>query len=271
MNYYNEFDPKAAAWLRELIKRNLIPNGAVDERSITEVTASDLRGFLQCHFFAGIGGWSLALQLAGWPEDKPVWTGSCPCQPFSAAGRRKGVNDARHLWPVFANLIAQCRPDCVVGEQVPTAIKHGWLDGVYADMEAEGYAVGAIVLGACAVGAPHRRQRLYWVAENTLGDTNQSRSQGWRRNELSERSRECTTWTASTPAHCRDGRIRRIPVELAFQPLVARIPTRVVRCGYNGESFNPAEARVMRLRGYGNAIVPQVAAEFIKAYLDTKE
>jgi len=158
MNYYNEFDPKAAAWLRELIKRGLLPEGIVDERSIVAVRPADLEGYTQCHFFAGIGGWSLALQLAGWPTDRRVWTGSCPCQPFSSAGKHKGVNDERHLWPVFANLIAKCRPDVVFGEQVESAIGHGWLDGVHADMEAEGYAVGACVLGAHSVGAPHRRR-----------------------------------------------------------------------------------------------------------------
>jgi DNA (cytosine-5)-methyltransferase 1 len=86
MNYYNEFDPYAAQWLRNLIEAGHIPQGEVDSRSIKDVKASDLSGFVQCHFFAGLGGWSRALRLAGWPKDRPVWTGSCPCQPFSAAG-----------------------------------------------------------------------------------------------------------------------------------------------------------------------------------------
>jgi site-specific DNA-cytosine methylase len=165
MNYYNEYDAGAAAWLRELINQNLIPYGHVDTRSITEVKPDDLKGYTQCHFFAGIGGWSYALQLAGWPTDRPVWTGSCPCQPFSVAGKGKGVADERHLWPVFFELIRQCRPEHVFGEQVASAINHGWLDGVSADLEAEGYACGATVLGAHSVGAPHIRQRLYWVAD----------------------------------------------------------------------------------------------------------
>ena len=86
MNYYNEHDAKAAAWMRELIKEGLIADGDVDERSIVDVQPGDLAGYTQCHWFAGIGGWSLALRLAGWPDDRPVWTGSCPCQPFSSAG-----------------------------------------------------------------------------------------------------------------------------------------------------------------------------------------
>lgn len=164
MNYYNEFDHSAAEWLRELIADGSIPPGDVDERSITDVTATDLLGYTQCHFFAGIGGWSLALRLAGWPDNRPVWTGSCPCQCFSTAGKQRGFGDELDLWPVFADLIRQCRPECVFGEQVENAIRHGWLDRVYADMEREGYAVGAHVLGAHSVGAPHRRYRLYWGA-----------------------------------------------------------------------------------------------------------
>lgn len=67
--YYNEFDPFAAKWLRNLIDAGLIAPGIVDDRSITDVTPADLEGFKQCHFFAGIGGWSLALRLAGVPDD----------------------------------------------------------------------------------------------------------------------------------------------------------------------------------------------------------
>lgn len=85
--YYNEIDPFAASWLRELIKGGHIAPGEVDTRSIEDVIPTDLAGFSQCHFFAGIGVWSYALRRAGWPDSRPVWTGSCPCQPFSAAGK----------------------------------------------------------------------------------------------------------------------------------------------------------------------------------------
>ena len=88
--YYNENDPKAATWLRELIRNGYIANGDVDERSIEDILPNDLAGYTQCHFFAGIGGWSYALRLAGWPDDRAVWTGSCPCQPFSTAGKGGG-------------------------------------------------------------------------------------------------------------------------------------------------------------------------------------
>jgi hypothetical protein len=165
--YYNECDLKAAAWIRELIKSKLIPEGEVDERSIEDVKPEDVKDFIQAHWFCGIAGWPLALQLAGWPADRPVWTGSCPCQPFSSAGKGLAQKDERHLWPVFFDLIRQCRPEQVFGEQVASAIGHGWLDGVSADLEAEGYACGATVLGAHSVQSPHQRQRLYWVADST--------------------------------------------------------------------------------------------------------
>jgi DNA (cytosine-5)-methyltransferase 1 len=301
MNYYNEHDPKAAAWLRELINAGLIPTGDVDERSIVDLQPDELRGYTQCHFFAGIGGWSLALQLAGWPADKPVWTGSCPCQPFSAAGKGLGDKDERHLWPVFFNLIKECKPNAVFGEQVASAIGKGWLDGVSADLESEDYACGATVLGAHSVGAPHIRQRLYWVADSELcrrerikveqctgilktmdgkeesqfaisphsasfrrlADSESIRQQGQgivgeSGNSKENQNREVDRafdagWSDFTTVHCRDGKTRRIPTEPAFFPLAHGIP-----------------ARVVRLRGYGNAIVPQVASEFIKAFIDSQ-
>ena len=163
--YYNEIDPYAAAWLRELIRQGLIAEGDVDERSIVDVRPGDIRGYTQCHFFAGIGVWSYALRLAGWPDDRPVWTGSCPCQPFSAAGRGNGFADERHLWPYFHYFISQLRPSVVFGEQVASKDGLAWLDLVQADLEGTGYACGAVDLCAAGVGAPHIRQRLWFVAE----------------------------------------------------------------------------------------------------------
>lgn len=158
MTLYNDNDPKCAAWLRELIAQGHLPAGDVTETPIESLHDERLSASTTFHAFAGIGGWPLALQLAGWPADQPVWTGSCPCQPFSCAGARKGNADKRHLWPAWFALIRQCRPHTIFGEQVASAIGHGWLDGISADLEAEGYAVGAVVLGAHSVGAPHIRQ-----------------------------------------------------------------------------------------------------------------
>ncbi len=167
--YYNEIEPYAARWLRNLIAAKLIADGDVDERSIVDVKAGDLAGYAQCHFFAGIGGWSYALRLAGWPDDRAVWTGSCPCQPLSSAGQRKGHADERHLWPAFHALIAECRPATVFGEQVASKDGREWFAGVRADLEDLGYACGATDLCAASVGAPHIRQRLYWVADRAGG------------------------------------------------------------------------------------------------------
>ncbi len=174
--YYNEFDPSAAAWLRELIAGGQIAPGDVDERDIRDIRPDDLRDYNQCHFFAGIGGWSLALRMAGWPDDRPVWTGSCPCQPFSAAGKRAGVDDERHLWPAFFHLIAECAPPVVLGEQVASKDGLGWLDLVCADMEGAGYAIGSADMCVAGIGGPHIRQRLWFGAER-LADAASSRHQ----------------------------------------------------------------------------------------------
>ena len=294
--YYNEFDPKAAAWLRELIKEGLIPDGEVDERDIREIPPSDLRGFEQHHFFTGIAGWPLALRLAGWPEDRPVFTGSCPCQPFSNAGKRKGTKDERHLWPAFRWLIAQLRPPVVFGEQVESKDGCEWLSGVRLDLEAIGYRVGASDLPAASVGSPHIRQRLFWVANSGCGivrderqpvDGKAKEDQGEEdqrerlRDDAGDVCEPCgmvqpngSGWeprgtSAETAGHgssvesasrvgfwdgfdilpFQDGKFRRVEPE-SF-PLAHGI-----------------SGRVGLLRGYGNAIVPQVAAEFIGSFLE---
>lgn len=285
MNYYNDNDPKSVAWLRELIKQNVIPFGHVDERSIKDVTKSDLEGYIQCHFFAGIGGWSEALRLAEWSTDTPIWTGSCPCQPFSCAGKQKGKKDERHLWPEFYRLIRECKPNVIFGEQVERAIGMGWFDGIFADLEVEDYTCGAAVLGAHSVGAPQVRQRLYWVADsesskfqrnrpeqkgqqirptnssnfsgmgysNSTGCEKQYRGESIKKEQSAVKLRsDIGFWSKSIWIPCADGKARRI--EPSICPLADGIP-----------------GRVGLLRGYGNAIVPQVAAEFIKAYMEIKQ
>src|SRR5258708_4170665 len=169
--YYNDSEPFVCAWLRNLIAAGHLPAGDVDERPIQQIAPDDVRHYTQAHFFAGIGGWPYALQLAGW-GDRPVWTGSCPCQPFSAAGQQKSHADGRHLWPAWYDLIRERHPLTIFGEQVSSAAGLGWLDAVAMDLEAADYAVAASVLGAHSVGAPHQRQRLYFVGESTAG--------GWR-------------------------------------------------------------------------------------------
>lgn len=157
----------------------LIPEGDIDQRSIRDVTPGDLRGYTQCHFFAGLGGWSLALQLAQWPSDREVWTGSCPCQPFSVAGKQAGFNDERHLWPAFERLIAQCRPPVVFGEQVAGASK--WLNLVRGDLEALDYAVGCLPIEAASAGADHFRDRYFFVADGAQQQQHGRRDAGAQR------------------------------------------------------------------------------------------
>lgn len=265
--YYNEIDPYVSDWLRRLIAAGLIAPGEVDTRSIEDVHPDDLKRFTQCHFFAGIGGWSLALRLAGWPDDRAIWTGSCPCQPFSAAGKGLGVADERHLWPHFHHLIWQCRPAVVAGEQVASAAGRDWLATVRADLEALGYAVGAADLCSASVGAPHIRQRLYWVADSHVGSEGVVRGRDYRVGERrSGVSRGgpggCGTdvrpgsapgpadsfWADADWIFCRDGHWR--PVEPGSFPLAHGVP-----------------GHVELQRAYGNAITPQAAAEFIKAAL----
>ena len=248
MNYYNDNEPFVCAWLRALVDNGLIPPGEIDERSITEVQPQDLLGFTQCHFFAGIAGWSRALQLAGWPDDRPVWTGSCPCQPISCSGHQKADADERHLWPAFYRLIRECRPPTVFGEQVAGSLGREWLAGIRADLEGVGYACGAADLCAAGVGAPHRRQRIYWLADSAVqGLEERALEQNHSGEELTTTER-AGFWTDSNWRRCRDGKRRRIPIEPALFPLAARIP-----------------GRLGILRASGNAIVPQIAAAFVRA------
>lgn len=179
--YYNEIDPYAAQWLRNLITAGHIAPGIVDQRSIEDVRPSDLAGFAQCHFFAGIGVWSLALRRSRWEDDRPVWTGSCPCQPFSQAGQGAGFDDERHLWPAWHHLIEQCRPATILGEQVASKDIDPWIDLVQDDLEAVDYAFGAVPFPSAGIGAPHIRDRLYWVAYAQVGGRREERKDaGWR-------------------------------------------------------------------------------------------
>lgn len=339
--YYNEIDPYAAAWLRNLISAGHIPAGDVDERSIVDVVASDLHGYSQCHFFAGIGGWSLAARLAGWPDDRELWTGSCPCQPFSVAGKGAGADDERHLWPHMLRLLRARRPAVWMGEQVAAAVGKHWLDGVLADLEGIDYAGRAVVIPACAVNAPHRRDRLWIVAERGSAVDHGKRSgleglarhgdgaAGWAQQDRSTaeagccgamgdadcdgresrdiaaeaagygRSADAAGWSDSGDVAdrngvtgvqgsaidsgrdhgggsqsrsglgrsggsgwadadwilCHDGKARRVPgPESGIRLLAHGVP-----------------ARVGKLRAYGNAIVSQVAAEVIAAYMDIRQ
>lgn len=348
MNLYNEIDPHAAAILRSLIAADLIPPGVVDERDIRDLTPEYCSRFIQCHFFAGIGGWPLALAYAGWPADRPIWTGSCPCQPFSAAGKGDGFEDERHLWPDWHWLIDQCRPAIVTGEQVASKDGLGWLDLVQADMEGSAYAFGAADLCAAGItvqwqdsqagewlqrairdcgdpivagqlrdfadwaggnlgeGSPHMRQRLYFVG---VGDGFLARLEGHGRH--GDRGRQpgridahqdrpastasAIEWLGNClDIGCEQGRAGVAPQErddLAGNGTIDILAPSERSCPPNqhwrnadwllcrDEYWRPVEpesfplvdglpSRVAALRGYGNAIVPEVGAAFIKEVMD---
>lgn len=249
--YYNEHDAFAAAWLRELILDGQIMAGDVDERDIQDVHPSDVMGYTRCHWFAGIGGWDYALRLAGWPDDRPIWTGSCPCQPFSAAGARAGTADERHLWPAFFWLIGECRPGYVVGEQVASADALQWWDGVATDLESAAYACAAVDLPAASVGAFHKRSRLFWVADTASIRHDQGRA-GVSSDEpgaVAEPERLCV---AGVMADTRDdGRGRRGGPERVGAATGEWHPCRHEpdRCGPAGEWVDDAECP--RLEGHG--------------------
>ncbi|HHT4300035.1 TPA: DNA cytosine methyltransferase [Citrobacter werkmanii] len=299
--YYNEIDPHAAQHLRNLIDAGHIAPGVVDTRSIEDVTPNDLKGFRQCHFFAGIGGWSLALRRAGWPDDRPAWTASCPCQPFSAARKGLGFADERHLWPSAHWLIGQLRPVVVFGEQSSSKDAEDWIDLVQTDMESLGYAFGASAFPSAGVGAPHIRERTYWLAdtnreqyEERLSGCREGDRQedGWSAVELTGLCLSCGLahpcgegWKGGISggqdaareavngyAGCDSTDSRPGPVNGfwgAADWLSCRDGKwRPVRSG----SFplaNGVSARVGKLRTYGNAINVEAATAFITAYMAT--
>jgi len=290
--YYNENDQQTAAWLKELIKRKLIADGDVDDRSILEVSPHELTKYTQHHFFAGIGGWSYALRLAGWPDNRRALTGSPPCQPFSAAGKQLGIKDERHLAPKFLELVAALRHSVIFGEQVAIATsKDGWLDDLLDVLENQGYATGAAVLPAASVGSPHIRQRIYFAGVLRVGNSykpglerhSRDGNVNWQEEQAglapeaggsyrladsdtmhanvsrdasaatSQRTEPCdgspsNLWEAVEWASCGANQVR--PLQPGCQPLAHGIPSRVVR-----------------VRGYGNAIVPQLAAEVIRSVM----
>lgn len=256
--YYNEINPFAAQWLRNLIAAGHIAPGEVDTRSIEDVRADDLRGFTQCHFFAGIGVWSYALRRAGVPDSRNVWTASCPCQPFSEAGSGAGFNDERHLWPACHQLIALSRPAEVFGEQVASKDAEPWIDLVHTDMETLGYAFGAVPFPAAGVGAPEIRDRIYWVGyadaqglERHAGGGDDSPRREGSFGPVAPPGHVNGFWADAEWRDCTDGYKR--PIQPGVSPMA-----------YVAPNF------MGRVRAYGNAIVAEAACEFVSAYLECR-
>ncbi len=249
--------------------------------------------------FSGIGGFALAARWVGWETvgfceidpycqkvlrkhwpDVPIYedireldgrtvghvdiiTGGYPCQPFSVAGKRRGEADDRHLWPEFARLIQEIRPRWVVGENVAGHISMG-LDSVLSDLEGCGYSHETFVIPACAVGAPHRRYRV-WIIGYThdkgqstspvndealgmpkaVGDNRSKRIQGSGKEQVSRQLG--ISWG-------EDG--RKPPDQ--FKGWDLHTP-RICR------TRNGIPNGVDRTRGLGNAVVPQIPEVIFRA------
>lgn len=301
---YNEIDAHACAWLRSLCSAGHL-RGRVVEGDVRDLDPADVSKGCRFHAFAGIGTWEYALRLARWPDELPVWTGSCPCQPFSVAGRRRGTADERHLWPAWFRLIRECRPQIVLGEQVASPAGLAWFDAVSAELEGEGYAVGAADLCAAGVGAPHIRQRLFFAAyrpvlgrrerralrrwgllgaagagtPGLVGDAGSERFQG-RASERSDDGAQRTSaqragllrgfWADAEWLWCRDDKVR--PIEPGTFPLAHGHSGRVAVVRAREQAGATVQEthwynRSGALKCIGNAIVPQLAAVFAEAAL----
>lgn len=262
--------------------------------------------------FSGIGGFALGLRMAGgfdtvafceidlycqkvlgknFPgvpiyddvrdlnHDGPVdiITGGYPCQPYSLAGKRKGADDDRHLWPFMFSIIKKHRPTWVVGENVAGHINMG-LDQTLADLESAGYAARAFVIPAIAVDAPHRRDRVWVVADAQSGGRGQGDKNHGGVPEGTGAAQERRgfadggdaladpggpgreeQYTPALAARAEHGAGRFIEVRTKArwpaEPGVGRVAHGVPR-------------RVDRLKGLGNAVVPQIVEKIGRSIID---
>lgn len=272
--------------------------------------------------FSGIGGFELAAQWMGWnnifnceweefprqvlrhhfPESKQygdikefratayaggldILTGGFPCQPYSLAGQRKGKDDERHLWPEMLRIVRECAPRYVVGENVRGLV--GWNGGlvfeeVCADLESEGYEVQPFVLPACGVGAPHRRDRVWFVAHaNHKGGSNRHGQVQRTHGEVRQRdngAKSCYADVNFASNSVRRGERQNYRHRESGQPNEKSkdtnwkdFPTVPFVCG--GDDGLPEQLdgitllkwRRESIKAYGNAIVPQVAYQIFKA------
>ena len=197
-------------------------------------------------------------------------TGGFPCQPFSCAGKRWGKEDDRHLWPEMLRVISEARPTWVVGENV-AGIVNMELEQVCLDLEGEGYEVQPIIIPACAVNAPHRRDRVWIVANsrNGSGGTGRIQNPGENSGAMGQRA---SSIIDSTDSDAPDTEItelnrgrrtwsgRKGPTDNGWDTPWLEVALRTcVRGIHDG-----LPRRVDRLKALGNAIVPQVVYQIIK-------
>ena len=209
--------------------------------------------------------------------------GGFPCQPFSVAGKQRGKEDNRHLWPEMFRLVQECQPDWVIGENVAGFVEMALCD-VSADLEGAGYEVQPFIIPACAVDAPHRRDRVWIVAYRKGGGLGELRRtqggtgfadgihadvsdsisigrQGFRGNRKERVAELCKNVAAANRQHGNNGRFGTSQVGRK-QPEPAEIQGSIKRCwpvepGVGRVAYG-IPRRVDRLRGLGNAVVPQI-------------
>ena len=220
-----------------------------------------------------------------WRSDDIILTGGIPCQPYSAAGKRLGKEDDRHLWPEMLRVIRDVKPTWVVGENVLGLVN--WNDGlvfneVQADLEAEGYEVQAFVFPAASVNAPHKRDRVWFVAyaKSKRSWQQQSENKRWENRRFDNDGKiSDASYTSNTRLQRSqdNGIIRKSRKEWNEQstrflrPAWQNFPTQSPICG--GDDGLPNELdgitfskwRNESIKAYGNAIVPQVAYQIFKA------
>ena len=266
--------------------------------------------------FSGIGGFSLGLEAAGmttvafcerdpygtkilnkhWP-DVPVHSdvrqldgtkyagsidvvcGGFPCQPFSVAGKQRGKEDDRHLWPEMLRVIRESKPRWVIGENVSGFVRMA-LDDVCLDLENEGYTVRTFVLPACAADARHRRDRVFIVgyanSKHGWRDTNGRRESGLEvgRNLLAQTRREQVPDSTDRPskdvAHATDKGLQGREISCNTEGEGTHANEQFTGFGYaSGRQEWPSEPavcrmahgvpnRVDRIKALGNAVVPQL-------------
>jgi DNA (cytosine-5)-methyltransferase 1 len=182
-------------------------------------------------------------------RDVDLITGGFPCQPFSVAGKRRGAADDRAIWPEMFCVIKEARPAWVLGENVSGIIQME-LDNVLSDLESIGYATRAFVIPACAVDARHRRDRIWIVAHAEISGLNGNGEQS-ETTRLAKRREISDTRRHSAARYERSERATRECCEWLPEPDVGRVAHGIPN-------------RVDRLKGLGNAIVPQVAYEILR-------
>lgn len=247
---YTDINPVNMDWIRYLVKEQLLPDGDCVRCDMKDFDYDLLDYYPQCHFFAGIGGWPYALAIANVPTDWKVWTGSCPCQPFSNSSiHQKGIDDDRHLWPFFKEAIAYGKPAIIFGEQVASELGRTWLSGVRADLEVLGYGVGATDISAAGIGLPHTRQRIYFVA-NADGYGLEGLEPKWDRRTRSAQS-EKPKIDSSVVQFRNNFKPDSLPL-LQIDGLSRQLAIDV-------------------LEGFGNAIIPELGATFVISALEAIE